>query len=173
MMLKPQDLLVVLKLVAVGSKSWSYNKLAVELNMSPSEVHAACKRLLTVGLAVNKDKRITPQIRNLEEFIIHGIKYVFAPKRGEMTRGMPTAYAAEPLVKLIVTDGEPLPVWPDANGEVRGSTFVPLYKSAPEAAKRDTDLYQMLALVDAIRGGRARERELAIEQIKQRFQQYG
>jgi len=35
-MLKPQDILVLLKLVTVADKSWVYNKLAVELEMSSS-----------------------------------------------------------------------------------------------------------------------------------------
>ena len=93
-MIKPQDILVLLKLVVIGRKGWAYNKVADELSMSSSEVHAACKRVLAVNLALRKDDKIIPNIRNLEEFITHGLKYVFAVERGEMTRGIPTAYAA-------------------------------------------------------------------------------
>ncbi|MEG7523780.1 MAG: hypothetical protein M3H12_11860 [Chromatiales bacterium] len=50
--------------------------------------------------------------------------------------------------------------------------FSPLYKSAPGAAKRDPALYELLVLVDAIRGGRARERELAIKELRARLEQY-
>lgn len=171
-MLKPQDILVLLKLVTVGNKGWAYNKLAVELDMSSSEVHAACKRALSASLAIQRHGEILPNIRNLEEFIISGLKYVYYPVRGEIVRGMPTAHAAAPLLGLFVVDQEPLPVWPDPNGTARGMTFMPLYKSAPNAAKHDNQLYEMLVLVDAIRGGRARERNIAIALIKKKFAQY-
>ena len=171
-MLKPQDIFVLLKLVTIADKKWVYNKMAVELGMSSSEIHAACKRALSAGLAIQRDGVIMPNIRNLEEFITSGLKYVFYPVRGEMVRGMPTAHAADPLLELFVSDNEPSPVWPDPKGTVRGMAFMPIYKSAPNAAKRDKELYKMLALIDAIRGGRARERNIAIKLIKKRFSQY-
>jgi hypothetical protein len=61
------------------------------------------------------------------------------------------------------------PVWPDPEGEVRGEELRPLYRSAPGAARKDPALYELLALVDAIRGGRARERNLAVEELKGRL----
>lgn len=170
MNLKPQDILVLLKLVAIGHKDWAYGRLAVELDMSASEVHSAVKRTLAAGLAVQKDKGIVVNISNLSEFIINGLKYVFVPERGEMVRGMPTAHAAAPLRDIIVSDDEPPPVWPDAGGEIRGMAFSPLYKSAPKAAQIDPKLYELLALVDAIRGGRAREREMARKCLKERLE---
>lgn len=171
-MIKPQDILVLLKLAIIGSEEWSYNKLSVELYMSSSEVHAACKRMLAANLAILKSDKIFPNIRNLEEFITHGLKYVFIPERGELTRGMPTSYAAEPLSHQIIADNEPVPVWPDANGKVRGMAYLPLYKSAPNAARDDGELYQLLSLIDAIRGGRARERNIALKLFKQKLAQY-
>jgi hypothetical protein len=60
-------------------------------------------------------------------------------------------------------------VWPDAEGSVRGIEFSPLYKNVPQAALRDTKLYELLALVDAIREGRAREREVAIRELTARI----
>jgi len=39
----------------------------------------------------------------------------------------------------------------------------------PHAALRDPNLYQLLALVDAIRDGRARERNLAERDLVQRL----
>jgi hypothetical protein len=44
-----------------------------------------------------------------------------------------------------------------------------LYKTVPQAALRDPLLYQMLALIDAIRDGRTRERHLAEEAVKSRL----
>ncbi len=169
MVLKPQDILVLLKLVAQGERPWSYNRLAVELGMSPSEVHGAIKRAITANLAMDYDGHIQPNLRNLEEFLIHGLRYVFIPERGQMTRGMPTAHAALPLSQKLVQDQEPPPVWPDPEAEVRGMLFSPLYRSAPHAAKLDPVLYELLVLVDGLRGGRARERELSAKELRRRL----
>jgi len=109
-----------------------------------------------------------PNIQALEEFLIHGIKYAFPPERGGMTRGLPTAHAAEPLSHNL-TQEDPAPVWPFDRGPKRGYAFMPLYKRAPEAALKDPDLYQLLALVDAIRDGTARERELAKRELSVRL----
>jgi hypothetical protein len=48
---------------------------------------------------------------------------------------------------------------------MRGVAFAPLYKMAPIAALRDPVLYEQLALIDAIRDGRARERQLAEQEL--------
>jgi hypothetical protein len=169
-MLKSQDIFVLLKLVAMEARSWSYAVLAVELGMSPSQLHGAIKRALAAQLAVRQGDRIVPNFRNLQEFLLHGLKYVFWAKRGELTRGMPTAHAAPPLAQILVaTATEPPPVWPDPEGEVRGMAFAPLYKLAPKAARADANLYELLALVDALRSGRAREREIAMKELKLRL----
>ena len=172
MNLKPQDVLFLLKLIALGKNQWTFNGLALELGMSPSEVHAASKRAQEARLAVKKEGSIKPNKRNLEEFLLHGIQYVFVPDRGGLNRGVPTAHAAEPLASKFIKEIEPPPVWPDPEGEVRGESFSPLYKSAPKAARNDPKLYMLLALVDAIRGGRAREREMAKKELIKRLNQY-
>ena len=172
MALKPQDVLVVLKLVAMGHKAWSYAWLGVQLGMSPSQLHSAVKRALVAQLAIRKGDEIVPNIRNLEEFLVHGLKYVFVPEQGVMTRGIPTAHAAPPLKTRFAPSSEPPPVWPDAEGKVRGTAFSPLYTPAPRAALSDPKLYELLVLVDAIRGGRAREREIAIKELKERLSRY-
>lgn len=172
-MLKPQDIFVLLKLVVMGSQPWSYAILAVELGMSPSQVHSAIKRTLAAKLAVRQGKKIVPHFRNLEEFLIHGLKYVFWAEHGEMTRGMPTAYAAPPLSQLLVSTAvEPPPVWPDPDGEIRGFAFQPLYKLAPKAARADGKFYELLTLVDAVRSGRAREREIATRKLRKQMEHY-
>jgi hypothetical protein len=75
------------------------------------------------------------------------------------------------LDKLIVQSPEPPPVWPYAKGSVRGISFLPLHRSVPEAAMKDPKLYEMLALLDAIRDGRAREREIAVRELSTRIDQ--
>ena len=158
MHLKPHDLVAALKL-AVGP-SLTYPQLAAALNLSLSEAHGAVKRSQAAGLLLSDRQPNRPAIL---EFVLHGVRYAFPPVRGGMTRGMPTAHAAPPLAELIVQDNDPVPVWPDPQGEARGASFNPLYRGAPKAARADAKLYQCLSLIDALRGGRARERNLAKE----------
>jgi len=170
MILKPQDVLILLKLVAIGPEPWTFQRLAFELSMSQSEAHAGVKRAVAARLMSEvASARGRPLMPALTEFVIHGVRYAYPPKRGELTRGMPTGYAAPPLVSMIVQPQEPPPVWPSADGTVRGYTLEPLYPSVPAAAACDARLYELLALVDAIRDGRARERSIAVKEIEKRL----
>lgn len=170
MILKPQDVVILLKLAALGSQPWNYQRLAVELWISQSEVHAGVRRAVAARLMSDattaSGRPIYPALR---EFLIHGVRYAYPPERGELTRGMPTGYAAPPLNKVIVQPNEPPPVWPYAEGTVRGYSFAPLFLTVPMAAQRDPKLYELLALVDAMRDGRARERNLAVKEFESRI----
>jgi hypothetical protein len=167
--LKPQDICILLKIVALDEAPWSYSQLAFELGMSASEVHAGVRRAVEASLMRLQEGWGTPDPAALEELLVHGVKYVFTPLRGGLTLGIPTSYAAPPLSRELSRPGEPPPVWPDAEGEVRGYEFAPLYKSVPYAARRDPKLYELLALVDAIRGGTGNEREAAIRELRARL----
>jgi hypothetical protein len=167
MILKPQDIYILLKLVAMGESQWSYASVAGDLFMSASEVHAGIKRAMAARLMSSDSVR--PRKKFLEEFLIHGIKYAFPPDHGGLTRGLPTGYAAPPLKDIITQPNEPPPVWPDPEGNTRGYEFSPLYKTVPKAALKDAKLYELLAIVDAIRDGRAREREIAVKELKARL----
>lgn len=167
MILKPQDIVVLLKLVVIGDSRWSYNSLANELAMSPAEVHAGIKRCIAAKLF--DQNRKVPIKSALQEFLAHGIKYAFPPDRGTLVRGIPTGFAAPPLNQRIAQSSDDPPVWPDPEGKVKGYSFSPLYKSVPKAVADDQALYEMLALVDAIRDGRARERELAVKELAVRL----
>lgn len=169
MILKPQDIVILLKLVTLGNRPWSYSALALELGMSPSEVHSGIRRAAAARLF--DAQRNVPVMRSLQEFLVHGVKYAYPPDRGQLTRGIPTCYAAPPLNSLIVQSDEPPPVWPDPDGAVRGYGFTPLYRSVPKAAVRDQAFYELLALVDSIRDGRVRERELAVRLLTERLEQ--
>jgi len=174
MVLKPQDLLVLLKIIAKQGGLWSYNGLAVELGMSPAEVHAGIKRAIRARLALKSDggAPARPVLRALEEFILHGMPYVFIAEQEGMTRGIATAWAAPMMSNQFVTGDEPPPVWPYPEGETRGQGVSPLYKSAPFAAMQDAMLYELLALIDMLRIGRAREKKLAIEQLRALLEEY-
>jgi len=167
MILKPQDIYILLKLVAMGESQWSYASVASDLFMSASEIHAGIKRAVAARLMSSDSVR--PLKKSLEEFLIHGVKYAFPPDHGGLTRGVATGYAAPPLKDIITQPNEPPPVWPDPEGNTRGYEFSPLYKTVPKAAAKDAKLYELLAIVDAIRDGRAREREIAVKELKARL----
>ena len=58
----------------------------------------------------------------------------------------------------------------DIEGAIRGYALAPLYPTVPQAAAKDVRLYESLALLDAIRDGRARERNLATKELESRLQ---
>ena len=161
-----QDIALLLKLVTLKEPAVPSKKLAVSLSISPSEVSKSLKRCVEAGLLYvsGPEKRVNGTA--LMEFLAHGLKYVFPPVRGSMARGVPTAAAAEPLKSRLLDDGEPPSVWPYAEGKVRGVSITPLYRTAPMAALLDSKFHSVLALTDAIRSGRARERNLAIELLE-------
>jgi hypothetical protein len=167
--LRPQDVVVILKLCRYGSARPPISHLALELGMSPSETHGAIKRGQVARLLHGHELQERPNLSALEEFLLHGVKYAFPPQRGDLTRGLATSYAAPPLNQFITVGDEPIPVWPFAEGNQRGLAFEPLYKTVPQAAQRDPFLYECLALVDAIRDGRMRERQLAEKELTKRL----
>jgi DNA-binding Lrp family transcriptional regulator len=169
MALKPQDVYITLKIVASESARPAYAQLAAELGMSPSEVHASVKRAQTSGLLHGPEMQGRPNLSALEEFLVHGLRYSFPAEHGGPVRGVATSYAAEPLRKVIPPGSEPVPVWPHAEGKQRRTAFAPLYRTAATAALRDPKFYEYLALADALRDGRARERKLAEQELHRRF----
>lgn len=192
-------MVVTLKL-GLNSGFPTFATLGAQLGISASEVHAAMNRAAAATLLDLEKRR--PRVCNLLEFLEHGIRYVFVPRRGEITRGIPTAHSAAPLNALLVQGGpypaagplsqmfaqqqspspaegplarmfaqapDPPLVWPHPDGDVRGESLEPLYPRAADAARRDSKLYECLALVDALRVGRARDKSLAIDLLAKRI----
>jgi len=96
MQLKPQDIVIALKMITTGDTRWTYVQFSYELYISASEINAGVKRLAQSNLVIINLEGSNSQptvVRNaLIEFLIHGVKYAFPPVRGELTRGMPTAW---------------------------------------------------------------------------------
>ncbi len=78
---------------------------------------------------------------------------------------MLTSYAAPPMHRQICGGADLPPVWPLAEGKHRGVSFDSLYKTVLLAALADPVLYELLAPLDALRDGRARERRLAEREL--------
>lgn len=169
--LRPQDLVVLLRLALEHGPVPTYAALAADLGLTASETHAAVERAVAAQLA-RKDAggKATVVREALRLFLVHGARYCFPATRGGMTRGLPTGYAASPLKELIVAGNEPAPVWPHKNGTLRGIALQPLYPSVPDAVARNPALYELLVLFDAIRAGSPRERALAVDLLDKRLQ---
>jgi hypothetical protein len=174
--IKPQDVVVLLKLLTFRTQEKGIRQvdLALSLSLSQSEVHKAFSRAKGSGLlTLNADRRTVgaSQVRRdaFLEYVVHGLKYACPVRSGEQTRGLATAWALPAVCKGLVVSSGDGPVWPWHNGATRGPAVEPLYRSVPEAASRDAALHELLALVDLIRIGRVRDREHAIFLLKQRL----
>lgn len=167
--LKPQELLVLLKVCAHPDRKYTFAALAQELVMSAAEVHASVKRAIGAGLVNQRGRGDWSPIRPaLQEFLVHGARYAFPAEVGPVKRGVPTAYGAEPLASQLQNKGD-VPVWAHPEGSARGPSISPIYRTAPAAAIADPALHRLLALLDGLRIGRARERELAASLLSEFF----
>lgn len=190
--MRPQDILVLLKILSLRKPKNGYylsspeqndfevnfekygsityfqnNNIALALGISPAEVSESLHRSIYSGL-IDDGKTKNIHIQSLIEFLKYGIKYVFPVHPGALVRGIPTAHAAPPLNQVIVSD-EAF-VWASPQGTVRGQAVEPLYHTVPLAVQNDPNLYELVALVDAIRMGSARVYKLAIEELEKRIQ---
>ncbi len=162
--MRPQDVALLLKLTLPGSLTLSGKGLAAALHLSPAEVSEALRRCLYSRLLQGGAQPRQVQPRALLEFLLYGLPYVFPVQPGSLVRGLATGPSASPLVTIF--GQEPAYVWPSAVGEVWGAAVEPLYAGAPAAASDDARLYELLALVDAIRLGRPRERRVAADLLE-------
>lgn len=163
--MSPLDLVILLKITCYDHEKWHQKPLAEALGISQSEVSKSIKRSMFAGLLDTSGKVVLKMA--LLEFLQYGVRYVFPQKIGPVVRGVPTAHSASPLKNQIQSSENY--VWPYGKGSVRGHSIVPLCPSVPEAALKDEKLYELLALIDALRVGRARERELAAVELQKRL----
>jgi hypothetical protein len=168
--LKPQDILTVVWVaMAEAETSLTFAALAAGLGMSASETHASVQRAQSSGLLTREFGELRANRTALMELIVHGVKYVFAPVFGPITVGVPTAGSAPVLAAEFGAADDVKVVWPDPEGGARGIALCPLYPTVPAAARRSPRFHETMALVDAIRAGAARERELAIQRLPSYF----
>ncbi len=168
--LKPQDVVTAVQL-ALGraETAMSFARLGESLVMSASEAHAAVQRGVLCGLVAREFGELQTNRSALMELLVHGIRHVFPPIFGPVARGVRTGAYVQALAEHFPKDDGALIVWPDPEGLDRGVSLCPLYPTVPVAARRDPRLHEALALVDAVRAGNARERELAIGLLQEKF----
>jgi hypothetical protein len=169
--MKSLDIVVLCKVFifqAAGRRSWTYSQLAEETCLSVGEAHASIRRLKVSRLFDEYTKSVIPSA--LVEFLVHGLKYAFPAEIAAPTRGIPTSHSAPILHEEVLQSDTDMYVWAYANGKQKGLAIKPLSKNAPKAAMRDQKLYDFLALIDAVRIGKSRERNIAVGKLESMVQ---
>jgi hypothetical protein len=160
--MRPQDVVILLKILTVTDSNWQYRDLANSLSISVSEISESLNRSHMAGLVDESRRKVYRQ--SLMEFIQYGLHYVFPQVPGSMVTGMPTAHSHPFYNKKFISELNY--VWPDENGTLRGLAIQPLYKSVVKAVKKDDALYKLLASIDIIRVGKTREMKVAVAELK-------
>lgn len=164
--MRPHDLAVLLKIASKGKQAWLMKDLANELKISASEISESINRSIIGGL-ISSDKKSLNKLALLD-FLRYGLRYVYPQQPGAITRGLGTAVSAAPLNSEFIT--EERFVWPFAKGDVRGQTVEPLHPNTPAACLEDSAYYELMALTDAIRIGKAREQKMAFDILKEKIE---
>lgn len=160
--MRPQDVVILLKIISLGDQPWHMKDLAFSLEISASEVSVSLNRSQIAGLLDVTKKNVSRQA--FMQFIQYGLRYVFPQIPGTMVIGVPTAHS-HPFYKSQITS-ETNYVWPDNSGSIRGFAIQPLHPGVTKAVAKDQTLYKLLASIDILRVGRSREISLAIEVLK-------
>lgn len=155
-MLKPQDVVVLAKLVSMDDPSVPIHRLAGALSMSPSEVHHAIHRAADAALVRVVEHRTHAHEKHVDrvallELALSGLKYVFPAVAQTHARGIPTGWASPALAVGASTPEVLPPVWPTEDGPVAGLAVTPLYRCVPRVAQEDPRFYALMASIDAIR----------------------
>jgi len=163
--IRPQDIALLLAIASLRGKTWQMKHLSEMTGISRGEVSESINRSVFAGLiSLNKHDIHKGAFLDLLEY---GVRYIFPVHPGNIAMGFPTAISASPLNQQIRSDISF--VWPSNEGEASGFSIESLYESLPENAIHHQGFYELLALTDALRFGRIRERELAIQELKQRI----
>lgn len=167
-MLRPPDVVVLIALLHLRDEPWTIRSLAQQLHMPLAGAQRSLARLGETPVFDAATRQVSAFAS--DELLTHALPFVAPARLGAPTRGVPTAWGAEPLAGELA-GGTEVPVWPDRNGKTRGPALAPLHAAVPELARQDQTMYESLALVDALRVGRARERSSALRHLRARLLQ--
>lgn len=160
--MRPQDIVILSKIICNGDTYWQYKDLAEALHISPSEVSESLNRSMLAGMINDQKRKVLRQ--SFREFILHGLHYVFPALPGSMANGIYTAHSHQWMSNQFQSEMQY--VWPYPRGGVRGLAIEPLYPDVVYAVQNDHQLYKMLALMDVLRVGRARELKVAVSELE-------
>jgi hypothetical protein len=148
--IKPQDILVLSKLIELKSKSYRQIDLASELGISQAEIVHSMKRLELIGLYNRKLKSLNKL--SIIEFVEHALKFIFPTQVGAYSRGIPTVESSLFLSGKIASSSGVKYVWPSAEGSESGIVIQPIYHSVPKVVQNNDFLKKILNIIDIFRG---------------------
>lgn len=160
--MRPQDIAILLKIIALRENEWQLTSLSYTMHISISEVSESLNRSRLSNLIDYNKKKVNRH--NFMEFLEHGVKYVFPQAPGTMVRGVPTAHAHPEIKANFISEINY--VWADPKGQVMGLMIEPLYPNLVLAAKKDPFFYELMALLDIVRVGKTREVSYALRALK-------
>jgi len=163
--MRPQDIVIILKIATKQDRNWYMKDLSEELGISASEVSESINRSIIAGLIFPDKKRLLKTA--ITDFLQYGLPYVYPQQPGGLVRGVATAHSAPPLSAII--ESSEAYVWPYGKGKLRGQSMEPLHPNVPEACLKDEKFHELMALCDVLRVGRAREKNIAVEELKNRL----
>jgi hypothetical protein len=164
-MVNATDIYVLAGVITEDNEPTTLRDLARKLHVDHTLVHRALARAEDAGLYRKSSKEVNRQ--NLEELLIHAARFIAPAQLGPLTRGVPAAWAAEPLSSILHQPAdEPPPVWPDVDGSVRGQELTPLHPAALHASRDNPELATLLTIIDSLRAGDLRTRKVAAEELR-------
>jgi hypothetical protein len=168
--LGPTDIYVLAGALSDDRDALTLRELAGRLHVDHTLVHRALKRAGAAGLYAASSKQVNRA--NFEELMTHAVRFIAPARLGELTRGVPAAWAAEPISRIIHQPRqEPPPVWPDARGAVRGQALEPLHPAAVQASQEEPALAGLLSIIDSLRAGDVRVRTVAAQALQEKLKQ--
>jgi|TARA_R110000868_G_scaffold244669_5_gene501064 hypothetical protein len=171
-MLKGQDIALVMKIMVSQQlgRPLEYAVLAYELYISQSEVSKGMLRLEKAKIISRyPDKGLEVHKHALFEMLVHGLKYFMTAELNIEQRGTLTAYSS-PCIKQKIVNQHTY-VWPYINGQDKGISLTPLYKTLPKALDRfpDESFHELMSLLDLMRLGGSREIKIASEMLEKKI----
>ena len=163
--MRPHDIPILIFIALYSDGDFKLMDLHSSLKISLSEISESLKRSRVARL-IGTNKRVYRSA--LLDFICIGLRYVFPVEPGAIVRGFGTSHSAPPLKELIVSSDEQY-VWNSVDGTMKGMDIRPLYPDIPGVCQEYPELYEVLALIDALRIGKAREVNLAKRLLKERL----
>lgn len=163
--LRPFDIAVSLRLVLVPGEK--YEPLANALATSTSAVHRSVARLQHSGFCATGSRQVNKD--SLQEFLLHGLRYVFPPVHGSDRVGIPTAGAHPAIAAAMGEHAGPPLVWASEGGTTRAQSLMPLFAGMTRVVQRDTRMHELLAMVDLLRVVSPAGRQAASNLVSQKL----
>ncbi|MBX0290692.1 hypothetical protein K3G63_09600 [Hymenobacter sp. HSC-4F20] len=160
--MRPQDVVLLLKISLLEKLNWQGKALAAALGLSPAEVSDALRRCQFARLLHPEHRTINRP--RLLRFLVHGLPCVFPVELGPHQQGLPILLPKQGGLATPETY-----VWPTADGPAWGATIEPLYPGAVLAARQDPALHELLTLTEVLRLDNPVLRTSAKQQLQERL----